>query len=61
MGSQLYDRLLKHYLRRLELRDVNKLMGNPSIVRDFYDEIGKSGGSSKTMENVISKIAARLG
>jgi len=62
VGSQLFDRLLQEYLRRLELRDVKKLMGNPSIVRDFYGEIGKSGGSSsKTMENIVSNIVARLG
>jgi predicted ATP-dependent endonuclease of OLD family len=61
VGTQFYDQLLQDYLQRLELGDENKVMGNPSIVRDFYDEIRREGNSSKTIESIVSEIEAKLG
>ena len=60
VGSQFYEKLLQDYLRRLELEEESKVIGNPNIVRDFYDEIRQGGRSSKTMESIVSKITAKL-
>jgi len=61
VGAQTYDKLLSEYLKRLELRDEAKVMENEHIVRDLYNEIKVNKKSSRTMEEIISKVVSKLG
>lgn len=61
VGAQTYDKLLSEYLKRLELRDGAKVMENEHIVRDLYNEIKVNKKSSRTMEEIISKVVSKLG
>jgi len=60
VGDTLYDRTLSDFRERLEMPDQNKIMANSIIMKEFYEEIKKHGKCSGTLENIVSKIMAKV-
>ena len=60
VGKTLYEEILTHYRQQFEIEDEKKVLENPSIMHDIYQEIKKRGQSSPTLEKIVSQITARI-
>lgn len=60
VGNALYEEMLREYCRQFEIEDEKKVLENPGLMHDIYKEIKGRGQYSKTMEEMVSKIVAKL-
>lgn len=61
IGEQLYDDTLEACCERLCLTGKKDAVKNPQVIQEIIKEAWNQGKSSKTLENIISKIVALRG
>ncbi len=61
IGDQFYDDTLEACCKRLCLTRKKDAVKNPQVIQEIIKEAQKQGKSSKTLENIISKIVALRG